>query len=77
MAQRTMDRTRLGIRQDRINNDDIRGKTKVADAVNRILGLKHSWAGHIMRADHDARQIRHLEKIKDDGRRWETSHEMG
>lgn len=52
VAQRNMERSMLGLRlQDKIRNNEIRGRTKVADAVTRILRLKHSWAGHIMRAD--------------------------
>lgn len=42
----------VGIRiSDKVRNVTIRNKTKVHDAVERILQLKHGWAGHISRAD--------------------------
>lgn len=51
-CQRAMERKMLNIRlADRIPNAEIRRRTKTDDAVTRILKLKHSWAGHISRAD--------------------------
>ena len=40
----------LGISlRDRIRNEEIRRRTKVADIARRISKLKWQWAGHIVR----------------------------
>jgi hypothetical protein len=35
--------------RDRISNDEISKRTKVADIARRIADLKYQWAGHIAR----------------------------
>ena len=50
VAQRAMERVILGISlRDRVPNTIIRQKTRVTDAVERILCLKWNWAGHVAR----------------------------
>ena len=50
VTQRAMERAMLGISlRDRIRNQEIRKRTKVADIARRIAQLKWQWAGHIAR----------------------------
>ena len=50
IAQRAMERAMLGVSlRDRIRNEEIRRRTKVADIAQRISKLKWQWAGHIAR----------------------------
>ncbi|XP_062528975.1 citron rho-interacting kinase isoform X4 [Bombyx mori] len=52
VAQRAMERAMLGISlRDRIRNEEIRRRTKVADIARRISELKWQWAGHIARRE--------------------------
>lgn len=51
ITQRAMERSMLGVSlRDRIQNREIRRRTGVADAIERITTLKWNWAGHIARA---------------------------
>jgi hypothetical protein len=50
VTQRAMERAMLGVSlRDRIRNDEIRKRTKVADIARWIADLKWQWAGHIAR----------------------------
>ena len=50
VAQRAMERSMLGIKLvDRVPNPEIRRRLKVVHIGNRIMELKWSWAGHLVR----------------------------
>lgn len=50
VTQRAMERLMLGLTlRDHITNDELRRRTRVIDAVERIAILKWNWAGHIAR----------------------------
>lgn len=50
VAQRAMERAMLGVSlADKIRNEIIRQRTKVADITQRISSLKWQWAGHVCR----------------------------
>lgn len=50
VAQRAMERSMLGISlRDRVPNHEIRRRTRVVDAIERITTLKWNWAGHVAR----------------------------
>jgi len=54
VAQRAMERSMLGVGlRDRIPNEIIRQRTKVADVVERIATVKWAWAGHLARTRDD------------------------
>lgn len=62
VTQRAMERSMLGISlRDRTPNNEIRRRTGVADAVERIATLKWNWAGHIARRTDDRWTRRILE----------------
>lgn len=49
-CQRAMERSMLGVKlRDRIQNSDIRSKTKVCDILARIDQQKWRWTGHMLR----------------------------
>lgn len=53
-AQRAMERSMLGVTlRDKIRNEELRRRTRVADAIEKITHLKWSWAGHIARMSDD------------------------
>jgi hypothetical protein len=50
VCQRAMERCILGLSlRDRVRNVEIRGRTKLTDAVTKIARQKWQWAGHIAR----------------------------
>lgn len=52
ICQRAMERAMLGISlRDRVRNEEIRRRTKVADAIEQIARSKWRWAGHVARDD--------------------------
>ena len=68
VTQRAMERAILGISlRDKIQNNEIRRRTGVADVVRRITTLKWNWAGHIARTTDD----RWTKKILE----WRPRHE--
>lgn len=54
VMQRAMERRMLHVSlRDRVRNDDIRSRTKVADVVEKIARQKWKWAGHAARMSGD------------------------
>lgn len=50
ITQRAMERSMLGVTlRDKIRNEELRRKTKITDAIERITHLKWNWAGHVAR----------------------------
>ncbi|CAH2261059.1 jg5453 [Pararge aegeria aegeria] len=47
-----MERSMLGVKlSDKLNNQKLRKRTGVSDALRQIIWLKWKWAGHVCRAN--------------------------
>lgn len=54
ITQRAMERSMLGLSlRDKVPNIEVRDRTKVMDAIEKITTLKWNWAGHIARLNDD------------------------